>query len=168
MEPFLGEIRLFAGNFAPYQWALCTGQILPIQQYTALFSLLGTTYGGNGTTNFALPNLQGRTPIHQGTGPGLTPRSLGEADGEATVMLSLPEMAAHTHAAQGSNNSTQSSPGNAFWSGAPGRGAPTYHGSESDRNRGRWSGSQQLLPLPRPQLYYRARGAIPAATVAEP
>lgn len=129
MEPFLGEIRLFAGNFAPYQWALCNGQLLPIQQYTALFSLLGTNYGGNGTTNFALPNLQGRTPIHQGQGPGLTPRAVGDADGQASVMLSLSEMAAHSHAAQASNGSTQGAPVNAFWGGQTGREAAKYYGS---------------------------------------
>jgi microcystin-dependent protein len=129
MDPFLGEIRLFAGNFAPAKWALCNGAILPIQRYTALFSLLGTYYGGNGTTTFALPNLQGRTPIHQGQGPGLTQRTLGDEGGQAAVQLSLTEMAAHTHAAQGAPASLQPAPGNAFWSGQAGRGAVSYYGS---------------------------------------
>ncbi|GGB48599.1 phage tail protein [Deinococcus soli (ex Cha et al. 2016)] len=96
-EAYVGEIRIFAGNFAPYGWAFCNGQILPISQNTALFSLLGTTYGGNGTTTFALPNLQGRAPIHWGTGPGLTPRSLGESSGTAAVTLLSTQMPVHTH-----------------------------------------------------------------------
>lgn len=96
-EAYVGEIRIFAGTFAPTGWALCNGQILAISQNTALFSLLGTTYGGNGTTTFALPNLQGRAPMHWGTGPGLTPRSLGEVGGAATVTLLSTQMPAHTH-----------------------------------------------------------------------
>lgn len=77
-DPFIGEIIMFAGNFAPVGWAFCNGQLLPIASNTALFSLLGTTYGGDGETTFALPDLRGRVPMHHGTGPGLTPRSLGE------------------------------------------------------------------------------------------
>jgi microcystin-dependent protein len=86
-NPFLGEIRMFAGNFAPSGWQLCNGQLLSISQYTALFSLLGTNFGGNGTSNFALPNLQGMAPMHQGSGAGLTPRSVGETGGTTTVTL---------------------------------------------------------------------------------
>jgi len=85
IEPFIGEICMFAGNFAPRGWALCDGQLLPIAQNTALFSLLGTTYGGDGRTIFALPDLRGRVPIHAGTGPGLTRRQLGEKGGEETT-----------------------------------------------------------------------------------
>lgn len=96
-EPFLGEIRLFAGNFAPKGWAFCNGQIMPISQNSALFSLLGTTYGGNGQTTFALPNLQGRVPMHWGQGPGLTPRSLGESSGVENVTLIGNQIPAHTH-----------------------------------------------------------------------
>src|SRR3954453_23918876 len=108
-------------NFAPKGWAFCNGQILPIQQYTALFSLLGTTYGGNGTTTFALPNLQGRTPFSQGQGPGLTDHVLGEADGVETVTLQTTEIPAHSHAAQfpACNDSTktaQNSPSNGAYS----------------------------------------------------
>jgi microcystin-dependent protein len=96
-SPFLGEIRLFAGNFAPFQWASCDGQILAISQFTALFSLLGTTYGGNGTSNFGLPNFQGSAPMGAGAGAGLTPRVLGERGGEQTVTLLMTEMPQHTH-----------------------------------------------------------------------
>jgi microcystin-dependent protein len=103
-EPFLGEIRMFAGNFAPRGWAFCNGQVLPIAQNTALFSLLGTTYGGNGQTTFALPNLQGRLPMHWGTGPGLTPRSLGEMSGTESVTLISTQMPAHNHAIEASTN----------------------------------------------------------------
>jgi microcystin-dependent protein len=97
-NPFVAEIRIFPFNFAPTGWAFCNGQILPISQNTALFSLLGTTYGGDGKSNFALPNLQGSSPIHQGQGPGLTLRDLGESGGEDSVTLLASELPAHTHA----------------------------------------------------------------------
>ncbi|MDY7226284.1 phage tail protein [Hyalangium rubrum] len=96
-EPFLGEIRIFAGNFAPRGWAFCEGQLLSIAQNTALFSILGTTYGGNGQTTFALPDLRGRVPIQPGQGPGLSPHTLGEAAGQETVTLISNQMPAHTH-----------------------------------------------------------------------
>jgi microcystin-dependent protein len=97
-EPFIGEIRMFGGNFAPRGWAFCDGQLLSIAQNTALFSLLGTTYGGNGQTTFALPDLRGRVPMHWGAGPGLTPRTLGESSGSETVTLLSSQMPAHNHA----------------------------------------------------------------------
>ena len=96
-SPFLAEIKMFAGNFAPRGYAFCSGQILAIAQNTALFSLLGTTYGGNGQTTFALPNLQGRVPMHAGQGPGLSPRTLGEVGGTETVTLLTTNMPAHSH-----------------------------------------------------------------------
>ncbi|MEH3052929.1 MAG: tail fiber protein [Patulibacter minatonensis] len=97
-EPFIGEIRLFGCNFAPRGWANCAGQLIPISQNTALFSLLGTYYGGNGQSNFALPNLQGTVPVGQGQGPGLQPWQLGEQQGSETVTLLSSEMPAHAHA----------------------------------------------------------------------
>jgi len=96
-DPFLGEIRIFGFNFAPTGWALCNGQLLPISQNTALFSLLGTTYGGNGTTTFALPNLQNGAPLQQGQGAGLSPYALGQVGGETAVTLITNEIPAHTH-----------------------------------------------------------------------
>jgi microcystin-dependent protein len=99
-SPFLGEIKMFAGNFNPRGFALCNGQLLSIQQNTALFSLLGTTYGGNGQTTFGLPDLRGRAPLDQGSGAGLTPRVLGEQGGEETVTLATSSVPAHTHPAQ--------------------------------------------------------------------
>jgi len=96
-EPFVAEIRIFAGNFAPRGWAFCDGQLLPISQNTALFSLIGTTYGGDGRTTTALPNLQGRAPMHPGRGPGLTDRRLGQRGGVETVTLTEAQMPNHHH-----------------------------------------------------------------------
>ncbi len=96
-EAYIGEIMLVGFNFAPRWWALCNGQLLPINQNQALFSLLGTTYGGNGTTNFALPDLRGRSPLHWGSGPGLPTISLGQAGGTETFTITTSQMPAHTH-----------------------------------------------------------------------
>ena len=96
-DPFVGEIRLVPYNFAPVGWALCNGQLLPIAQNTALFSLLGTMYGGNGQTTFALPDLRGRSPISVGQGPGLSGRDQGETGGSEAVSLTLQEMPQHNH-----------------------------------------------------------------------
>ena len=96
-EPFLGEIRAVGFNFAPVGWAMCNGQLLSIAQNTALFSLLGTTYGGNGTTTFALPDLRGRVGIHQGQGPGLSPYVIGQVAGTETVTLIAQQMPQHNH-----------------------------------------------------------------------
>lgn len=96
-DPFVAEIRVFPFNFAPRGWAWCDGQLLPISQNTALFSLLGTTYGGNGQSNFALPDLQGRVPMHPGQGPGLSLHDLGETGGTETVSLLESEIPSHTH-----------------------------------------------------------------------
>lgn len=97
MDPFVAEIRIFPFNFAPKGWAFCDGQILPLSQNTALFSLLGTTYGGDGKSNFALPDLQGQAPMHPGQGPGLSLHDLGESGGTETVSLLESEIPAHTH-----------------------------------------------------------------------
>lgn len=109
-DPFVAEIRIFPFNFAPKGWAWCNGQLLPISQNTALFSLLGTTYGGDGKSTFALPNLQGRAPMHPGQGPGLSQHFLGETGGSETVTLLESEMPSHTHpwSASGSDGTNQS------------------------------------------------------------
>jgi microcystin-dependent protein len=114
-EPFLGSIIIFGGNFAPRGWAFCAGQLLPINQNTALFSLLGTTYGGNGQTTFALPDLRGRAPIGFGQGPGLSNYDLGQQGGVENVTLTIPELAAHTHTQPASTaEETTNRPSNAF------------------------------------------------------
>jgi microcystin-dependent protein len=99
-DPFVAEIRIFPFNFAPKGWAWCDGQLMPLSQNTALFALLGTTYGGNGKSNFALPDLQGRAPMHPGQGSGLSLHDLGETGGSETVTLLESEIPAHTHALQ--------------------------------------------------------------------
>lgn len=100
MDPFVAEIRIFPFNFPPKGWAWCNGQLLPLSQNTALFSLLGTTYGGDGKSNFALPDLEGRAPMHPGQGPGLSLHDLGESGGAETVTLLQSEMPLHPHAAR--------------------------------------------------------------------
>ncbi len=108
--PFLGEIKIFSFNFAPKGWAMCNGQVLPINQNQALFSLLGTTYGGDGRVNFALPDLRGRAPVHFGT------VMLGERSGEENHTLTLSEMAAHTHTPAGNSNAPDAGlPTNSSW-----------------------------------------------------
>jgi microcystin-dependent protein len=101
-DPFVAEIRIFPFNFAPKGWAWCDGQLLPLSQNTALFSLLGTTYGGDGKSNFALPDLQGRAPMHPGQGPGLSLHDLGETGGSETVTLLESEIPGHSHTLRGS------------------------------------------------------------------
>ncbi len=96
-SPYVGEIRMFAGNFAPVGWAFCTGQTLAISEYDTLFNLIGTTYGGDGENTFALPDLRGRLPIHQGQGPGLNTRIIGELSGVETVTLTTNQIPSHTH-----------------------------------------------------------------------
>lgn len=111
-DPFVAEIRIFPFGFAPKGWAWCDGQLMPISQNTALFSLLGTTYGGDGKTSFALPDLQGRAPMHPGQGPGLSLHDLGEQGGSDTVTLLESEMPAHPHVVAASESGgTERSPG---------------------------------------------------------
>ena len=96
-EPFVGEIRMFAGNFAPRAWAFCDGQLLPVSQNDALFSLFGTIYGGDGRTTFGLPDMRGRIPLHQGQGPGLSLRRIGSKSGAERVSLTTNQLASHSH-----------------------------------------------------------------------
>jgi microcystin-dependent protein len=130
-EPFVAEIRIFAGNFAPRGWAFCNGQLLPVSQNTALFSLIGTTYGGDGRSTTALPNLKGRAPMHPGRGPGLTSRRLGQRGGVEMVSLSEAQMPNHTHTLM-----SQPTPGNRptpdKTSFARTIGASPYHAADSN------------------------------------
>ena len=120
-DPFVAEIRIFPFNFAPKGWAWCDGQLMPLSQNTALFSLLGTTYGGNGKSNFALPDLQGRAPMHPGQGSGLSLHDLGETGGSETVTLLETEIPAHSHAFQVSvAEALQNDPTQQFYGGGTG------------------------------------------------
>jgi microcystin-dependent protein len=124
---YIGEIRVVGFNFAPVGWAQCDGQLLPISQNTALFSLLGTFYGGNGTTNFALPNLQGCAPMNQGQGAGLSARDIGETGGETSVTLLTTQIPSHSHVAQNGAASDAGAPGPTTIFGGGGRGKdPAY------------------------------------------
>lgn len=119
MGQYIGEIRLFAGNYAPKGWALCNGELLSIQQNIPLYSIIGNLYGGDGITTFALPNFQGMAPMGQGAGPGLTPRPLGDVTGKTSEQLQLAQMPNHTHTANGTSVSSGSTaladPTNAIW-----------------------------------------------------
>jgi microcystin-dependent protein len=118
--PFIGQIMMFAGNFAPLGWAFCDGSLLAISQNDALFALIGTTYGGDGQTTFGLPDLRGRVPIHQGQGPGLSNYVIGQQAGTESVSLTVGQIPAHTHLlACGSGAGNVVSPANAFFAGDP-------------------------------------------------
>jgi microcystin-dependent protein len=152
-EPFVAEIKMFAGNFAPRGWATCDGQLLPISQNTALFSLVGTYYGGDGKSTFALPNLQGSAPLGMGQGSGLSDRVLGEVGGEEFVTLLPTEMPAHSHGINASTTlGTQTDPTGAVWAPAGavrGGGPPVY------------ASGQGGAPAMNPQALSTAGGSLP-------
>ena len=126
-DPFVAEIRIFPFNFAPKGWAFCDGQLLPLSQNTALFSLLGTTYGGNGKSNFALPDMQGNAPMHPGQGPGLSLHDLGETGGSQTVTLLESEIPSHPHTMQGSSDpADNNAPAGRMLAASVGRGNNLY------------------------------------------
>ncbi len=115
-EPYVGEIRMVGFNFAPVGWATCDGQLIPIAENDTLFTLIGTTYGGDGQSTFALPDLRGRLPVHAGQGPGLSNRIIGEISGTETVTLTIQQIPSHSHAAMAQSGSgNQSSPSNGIW-----------------------------------------------------
>ena len=131
VEPFIGEIIMFGGNFAPRGWAFCDGQLLPISENTALFSILGTTYGGDGRTTFGLPDLRGRVTIHPGTGSGLTPRLLGEMGGQERVTLTTDQIPAHNHEIKALKTEGDSSSPEGNFPAKSGQGDPDYN-TDSD------------------------------------
>ena len=126
-EPYIGQIKLFAGNFAPRGWAFCDGQLLAVSNNDALFSLLGTIYGGDGRTTFGLPDLRGRIPVHQGDGPGLSNRRIGSKAGEESVTLTTNQLPPHSHTANAFNGGNSSSPENNFWGTDPGGQSGMYN-----------------------------------------
>jgi microcystin-dependent protein len=131
-DPFIGQITMFGGNFAPRSWAFCDGQLLAISSNQALFAILGTTYGGDGRTTFALPDLRGRAPMHAGTGPGLSTRQLGSDGGTQSHTLTVPEMPLHTHAPVAATLNATANPANTSDpTGAALAIAPAYNDSAS-------------------------------------
>ena len=134
-QPYVGEIRMFAGNFAPDGWMFCEGQLLPIIEYETLFQLIGTTYGGDGQETFALPNLCGRIPLHMGTGPSGQTFQIGEMAGTESVTLITQQIPAHNHPALANNNGAgvrRSSPQDGVWANS---GAAMYHNSGASPTR---------------------------------
>lgn len=138
-EPFIAEVRIFAGNFAPRGWAFCDGQLLPISQNTALFSLIGTTYGGDGRSTTALPNLQGRTPMHPGRGPGLTSRRLGQRGGVEMVSLTEAQMPNHTHQLRASTDDIEEEGGE--------KGPANGYTARMQANQSIYSGASNLVDM---------------------
>ncbi len=116
-QPYVGEIRMFAGNFAPSGWMLCQGQLLAISEYETLFNLIGTTYGGNGSSTFALPDLQGRVPIHMGSFSGLN-SIIGQSGGSETVTLTSAQLPVHTHAVNAASAGETDNPAGSVWAGS--------------------------------------------------
>ena len=176
MDPYIGQIALVAFNFAPVGWAFCNGQLLPISDYDALFALIGTTYGGDGQTTFALPDLQSRIPIHQGQGTGLSPYVMGQSDGTETVSLTADALPSHGHQAQGVSGSSNSGnpaqrrlgegDGRYTLQGQHGRGR--QHGGGRDRAGGREPAASQHHALPGAQLRHRPAGDLPVAELIGP
>ena len=118
-QPYVGEIRMFGGNFAIAGWAFCDGSLLPISENTTLFQLIGTTYGGDGQTTFALPDLRGRVPLHQGQGSGLSNYVLAQSGGVESVTLTQNQIPIHTHTPMASNTGASDNPANNFWANSP-------------------------------------------------
>ena len=146
-EPFIGQITMFAGNFAPRSWAFCDGQLLAISQNQALFSILGTTYGGDGRTTFGLPDLRGRVAMHPGNGPGLSSRRLGEKSGVENVTLTENQVPSHSHVATanavapaGDSNDAN----NNFWADDAGTSSGTYHAGPANITMN--AGAVQIAP----------------------
>ena len=167
-DVFIGQINMFAGNFAPRSYTLCTGQLLPISQYTALFSILGTTYGGDGRTTFGLPNLQSRAPMHWGNGPGLTPRQIGRVGGTNTVALNQAQNASHNHDMKAGAAATTNAPATGVGISDAGlfRRAQlprAPHARRRDRRDGLRDAPREPPTLPRDQLHHRAQRHLPVA-----
>lgn len=131
-SPFIAEIIMFGGNFAPRGWAFCEGQLLPIAQNSALFSLLGTTYGGDGRVTFGLPDLRGRVPMHPGSGPGLSTRKLGQKGGDETEQLTVAQIPSHDHAAKCSDTGTSAAAVGNYWSNDAGVSSATYAATQNN------------------------------------
>jgi microcystin-dependent protein len=171
-DQFLAEIRIFPFNFPPTGWAFCNGQLMPISQNTALFALLGTTYGGDGKSTFALPDLQGNAPMQPGQGQGLSLRDLGEMSGVESITLLQSEIPVHTHAMMCNNGLSNSRTPDStvaiartVW-GLLFDTAASHDGNADPVPGGRRAAAQQHAAVPHPQLLHRPAGDLPAAAVA--
>ncbi|MGE5396791.1 MAG: phage tail protein [Chitinophagales bacterium] len=132
-DPYIGEIRLFTGNYAPLGWAFCNGAQLPVQQYQALYAVIGNTYGGN-STYFNLPDLRGKAALHQGSGPNLTSRTIGQSTGVPVVSLTTNNLANHTHAANCKSTPDSATPNGTIWASTSGRTGIAVYKSTADVN----------------------------------
>ena len=168
MEPFIGQIIMFGGNFAPRGWALCDGQLLSINSHSALFSILGTTYGGDGRSTFGLPDLRGRFAMHAGTGSGLTPRQLGHKSGAETVTLTTNQIPSHSHALEASRGTADSNNPTDNYLGVPG--VPVYEndapnvtmGSKSIANTGGGQPHDNMPPFQVVNFIIALEGTYPS------
>jgi microcystin-dependent protein len=171
MQPYIGEIRMFGGSFAPFGWSFCNGSLLPISQYAALFQLIGTTYGGDGQNTFAVPDLQGRLPVHQGQGAGLSNYVIGTKAGVETVTLVVSQLPTHNHGALGSQTgSSVSNPANNTWGNSqitnksfgPGTSANGTMNNASINNSGNSLPHNNLMPFQVLSFIIALQGVYPS------
>lgn len=165
-DPYLGQITMFAGGFAPRGWAFCNGQLLQISQHTALFSILGTIYGGDGRVTFGLPNLQGRLPMHWGHGPGLSTRQIGEWGGSETVTLTSSQLPSHTHTVSAGESTSHSTPDGSVFPGeaviwTAGTGSPVAMDAAAIGDSGGGQAHTNLQPYTTMQFIIATLGVYP-------
>jgi len=166
--PFLAQIKLFAGNFAPRGYAFCSGQLLPISQYSTVFSLVGTIYGGDGQNTFALPDLRGRLPVSQGQGPGLSSFAVGQSFGAESVTLTVNQMPAHTHTGAANSGTSSVGPSGAVWGASSGvlaygpSGANALMNAASVGTQGSGQAHTNIMPVLALNFIFALEGIFPS------